>query len=185
MKIIIGLGNPGEKYEHTRHNMGFRVLDLLAEQAHVDFVKSRNYKSFVTKGEIADQSVMLMKPQTYMNSSGDAVRLIYDGTYIPLEHFLVVCDDFQLPHGKLRIRRMGSSGGHNGLQSIIDRLGSNKFARLRLGLGAPAVDDYRKFVLNRFTKAEEKQNKEILDRAVEAVQCWLADGVDKCMTRFN
>lgn len=185
MKIIIGLGNPGDQYGRTRHNLGFRVVDMLAGQADIKLARSRYFKAYAGKGVIGDEPVMLAKPLTYMNNSGQAVKSIVDYTKAPLEKLLVVCDDFQIPHGKLRIRRQGSSGGHNGLESIIGLLGGEQFSRLRIGLGGPAGADPKKFVLGNFTRAEEKLNKEILDRAVQAVQCWLKDGIEKAMTRFN
>lgn len=185
MKIIIGLGNPGDQYGRTRHNLGFRVVDMLAGQADIRLARARYFKAYAGKGIIGDEPVMLVKPLTFMNNSGQAVKSIVDYAKAPLGKLLVVCDDFQIPHGKLRIRRQGSSGGHNGLESIIGLLGGEQFPRLRIGLGGPASVDPKKFVLGNFTRTEEKLNKEILDRAVQAVQCWLKDGIEKAMTRFN
>lgn len=185
MKIIIGLGNPGEQYRRTRHNLGFRVVDLLAGQADIKLARSRYYKAYAGKGVIEDEPVILAKPFTYMNNSGEAVRNILEYTKDMPENILIICDDFQLPHGTIRIRRQGSSGGHNGLESIIGLLGTEHFPRLRLGLGAPPGINPKRFVLGNFTKLEEKLNKEILDRAAHAAQCWLKNGIDKAMTRFN
>ncbi|MFH1226295.1 MAG: aminoacyl-tRNA hydrolase [Planctomycetota bacterium] len=185
MRIIIGLGNPGEKYERTRHNLGFRVIDLLAQKNNIDLAKSRYYKSHTGKGVIGDEKVMLVKPNTYMNLSGEAVQSIFTDTGEALENFLIICDDFQLPHGKVRIRRQGSSGGHNGLESIIQLLGTEKFPRLRIGLGASAGIDHKRFVLANFTRVEERQNKEIIETAAQAVECWVKNGVEKAMTGFN
>ncbi|MFA5794990.1 MAG: aminoacyl-tRNA hydrolase [Candidatus Brocadiia bacterium] len=185
MKIIIGLGNPGEKYERTRHNLGFRVIDFLAEQNNIGLAKSRYHRSYTGKGNIGDEKVMLVKPATYMNLSGEAVQRLFADTGEALENFLIICDDFQLPHGAMRMRRQGSSGGHNGLESIIQLLGDEKFPRLRIGLGAPVGVEHKRFVLSNFTRAEEKQNKEVIETVAQAVDCWVKDGIEKAMTSFN
>lgn len=183
MKVIVGLGNPGQKYTRTRHNLGFRVIERLKKEA--DPITRKRFKSEISRQEIAGQEVMLIKPLTYMNNSGRVVRQVIDATGEPLENLLVICDDFQLPFGKLRIRRGGSSGGHKGLESIIQHLQTDEFPRLRIGINSPANQDPVEFVLARFSGSEEKQLKTVIEHIVEAVKVWISSGLEAAMNRFN
>ncbi|MBI4835374.1 MAG: aminoacyl-tRNA hydrolase [Planctomycetes bacterium] len=184
MKIIVGLGNPGLKYKHTRHNLGFKVIDSLTEAKDIDLRKSsRNYEA--GKGTIEGNQIMLVKPLTFMNNSGIAVSALVTKTGAKPDELLVICDDFQLPPGKLRIRRGGSSGGHKGLESIIAALGTDEFARLRIGVGLPGNMDAAEFVLMNFRKAELAEIIPAIERATEAVCEWVANGIDKSMNKYN
>jgi peptidyl-tRNA hydrolase, PTH1 family len=194
MKLIAGLGNPGKEYSRTRHNVGFRVLDLLAERLNESFDRSK-FKGEYATAELAgageDGKLLLVKPQTYMNLSGETV-LGFSGYYkVAVEDVLVVVDDVALPLGSLRIRRGGSAGGHNGLKDIALRLGSQEFARLRIGVGGRAEGDERKpenladHVLGKFSAAEEEVLKEKLKLAADACECWAKQGVEAAMNRFN
>ncbi|MDZ7314979.1 MAG: aminoacyl-tRNA hydrolase [candidate division KSB1 bacterium] len=182
--LIVGLGNPGRRYEKTRHNVGFMVVDRLAERWDVRFRKLNSYEL----GEVLwkDERVFLAKPLTYMNNSGFAVSELVRYYRIELNRLLVILDDVELPFGRLRIRRQGSSGGHNGLDSIITQLGSKEFARLRIGIGNEyAKRDMVDFVLSPFSKNEQEELESVLIRAVEAVQVFIENGVDQAMNRFN
>ena len=185
MKLIVGLGNPGRKYEQTRHNVGFAVLAVLARKF-LAAVPRERFHAEVVELTISDEQVLLVAPQTYMNASGRSVRAAIDFYKLPLENLLVVCDDFHLPTGKLRFRSRGSSGGQKGLQNIIEQLGSEGFGRLRLGVG-PVPDrwDPADFVLGKFTNEEKPQIEVAIATAAEAVNCWLTEGIDECMNRFN
>jgi PTH1 family peptidyl-tRNA hydrolase len=184
MKIIVGLGNPGLKYKNTRHNLGFKVLDSLAEAKDIDLRKSsRNYEA--GKGTIEGNQVMLVKPLNFMNNSGIAVSALVTKTGAEPDDILVVCDDFQLPLGKIRMRRDGSSGGHKGLESIIGSLGTGNFPRLRIGVGLPGNMDAAEFVLMSFKKAELDEINRAIEQATEAVCEWVANGIDKSMSKFN
>jgi PTH1 family peptidyl-tRNA hydrolase len=178
---VLGLGNPGEKYRSTRHNVGYRVVEALT--GGTEFGR-RRFKSRVAEVTIGGKRVLLCKPQTYMNRSGQAARAVLDFYKLGPAEVLVVCDDFNLELGRLRARRGGSAGGHNGLESVISELGTREFPRLRLGIGTArggAVD----FVLGGFRAAEEEVISAAVDRAAEAVRCWAAEGIDGCMNRFN
>jgi PTH1 family peptidyl-tRNA hydrolase len=198
--IIIGLGNPGKKYELTRHNVGFMVIDNLADSAEfsgvaVTFRMKEQYQALVNKGTISGDKALLVKPQTYMNRSGQAVAGIMQNLSEPIGGLLVISDDYNLPFGAIRFRRDGSSGGHKGLQSIIEQLGNNKFHRLRIGIGLPCLPacpvgrpervEPAGFVLERFTKAEEKEMKQIIPRAVDAIVFYMQNGIEKSMNRYN
>lgn len=190
MLIIIGLGNPGKKYELTRHNVGFMVIDKLADSAEFSgvagaFRMKEQYQALVNKGVISGDKAMLVKPQTYMNRSGQAVAGIMQNLSEPIGELLVISDDYNLPFGAIRFRRDGSSGGHKGLQSIIEQLGDNKFHRLRVGVGLPERVDPVEFVLERFTKAEEKEMREIISRSVEAIIFYIKNGIEKSMNKYN
>lgn len=184
MKIIVGLGNPGTKYKNTRHNLGFEVIDNFAREKHISF-KINKFKAATGKGTIDLDEVILVKPLTYMNNSGVAVREIVNKTNIPLDNLLVVCDDFQLPLGKIRIRQNGSSGGHNGLDSIIQNLGSSDFPRLRIGIGEPANHDAVEYVLDNFSRAERREINETIERIVNAIREWIVNGIESSMNKFN
>lgn len=179
-RLIVGLGNPGREYDRTRHNVGFMVLDLLAREAGADFRPGKGWKADVARaGE-----VHLCKPQTYMNLSGQAVRTMSAFYKIPQEQILVVLDDMALPLGKLRLRPSGSAGGHNGLRSIIEQMGTQEIARLRVGIG-DAHGDAIGHVLGRFSPAEEDGLAEALYRSTAAIACVQEKGLPAAMNLFN
>ena len=184
--LLVGLGNPGSKYESTRHNMGFLAVDKLAEVEHFKFSKLR-FKAWTATAELGGEKVLVMKPQTYMNLSGEAVGEAARFYKIPPEHVLVISDDISLPLGKLRIRGGGSAGGHNGLKNIIAHLGSDRFPRIKVGVGMPENADYdiADWVTGRPMGAEQKPLMEALDKAVAAVPVVIRDGVEKAQNRFN
>ena len=184
--LVVGLGNPGAKYEHTRHNMGFLTVDLLAEQAGVKLNKVK-FKSAYNIIPFAGSKCLVMKPQTYMNLSGEAVREAVQFYKIPADHVLVIYDDVSLPVGKLRVRPTGSAGGHNGLKNIILHLGTDQFPRLRVGVGEKPHPDYdmADWVLGKFVGEDKKTVDAAVKRAADAIECILADGLDKGMNRFN
>ena len=184
--LVVGLGNPGPKYEWTRHNMGFQVIDQLADRADIP-VQKLKFQALTNTALIGGQSVLLMKPTTYMNLSGQAVGQAARFYKIPPERVLVISDDVALPQGKLRIRRSGSAGGHNGLKDIIAHLGSDQFPRVKVGVGGkPHPDsDMADWVLSTFTGEDRKAMEEAIDRAADAVTCLLEQGVDKAMAKFN
>ncbi len=184
--LVVGLGNPGPKYEWTRHNVGFLVIDQLADRADIP-VQKLKFQALTNTALIGGQSVLLMKPTTYMNLSGQAVGQAARFYKIPPERVLVISDDVALPQGKLRIRRSGSAGGHNGLKDIIAHLGGDQFPRVKVGVGGkPHPDsDMADWVLSTFTGADRKAMEEAIDRAADAVTCLLEQGVDKAMAKFN
>lgn len=184
--LLVGLGNPGAKYESTRHNMGFLAVDKLAEKEGFKFNKLR-FKAWTATVELGGEKVMVMKPQTYMNLSGESVGQAARFYKIPPERVLVISDDIALPAGKLRIRGGGSAGGHNGLKNIIAHLGSDCFPRIKVGVGMPdhADHDIVDWVIGRPMGAEQKPLMEALDRAVDAVPVVIRDGVDKAQNLFN
>lgn len=185
MKLVVGLGNPGKKYEHTRHNVGFDVLSLLARRHGADRPKGR-FSGETSEIQLANQKVMLLLPLTYMNASGQSVVAARDFFKLELEEILVVCDDFQLPLGKLRIRSSGSSGGQKGLDDCIRRLGSPEFARLRLGIGpVPPQWQVVDFVLGHFVPEDRAEVDNMLVRAADAVEAWVVGGVVSAANRFN
>jgi len=185
MFLIVGLGNPGSEYAYTRHNLGFMLIDKLALAAGIT-VKRRECQSLVGMGKIADQRVMLVKPQTFMNLSGEAVSCLHRKSETEGGPVIVISDDLALPFGAIRLRERGSAGGHNGLKSIIGTLGTNEFIRLRIGIQPEhPLSDARKFVLSEFSGTEKEKLDEVLDRAAEAVQSVLRDGVTKAMSLFN
>jgi peptidyl-tRNA hydrolase, PTH1 family len=185
MKLIVGLGNPGRKYERTRHNVGFEVLDAVAARCDSPSPKEK-FNGRVTEATIAGQRTVLLWPHTLMNLSGRSVGAAVEFYQVPLVDVLVVCDDFNLPLGKLRLRSQGSAGGQKGLDDIIVRLGSEQFTRLRIGIGpVPDAWDAANYVLGRFTKTERPAIDESVARAAEAVECWIADGIETSMAQFN
>ena len=184
VKIVVGLGNPGPQYEETRHNVGWMVLDRIAERAGWDGrVKSRDAAA-VVRGRRGDLDLALVKPMTFMNLSGLAVRKVLAREHTPLGDLLVVVDDFALPLGRLRLREEGSAGGHNGLRSIIAEMGTQQFARLRVGIGEPthsALDH----VLSRFDGSERADLDRVLDAAADAVEEWALQGPTRAANRWN
>ena len=186
LKLIVGLGNPGKNYENTRHNLGFLVAKHFAEQHHLKFRSSSRCKGLVAEGLVADVNVCLLLPLTFMNNSGVAVKEIAAKKGIALENIFIVCDDFNLGFGQLRIRRQGSDGGHNGLSSVLYHLGENTFPRLRLGIGAPPDgEDAADFVLQKFTRNESKQLDPFIEEAADCCLVWLTQEMEKVMSQFN
>ena len=181
--LIVGLGNPGPKYEFTRHNAGFLCMDLLAQQLGVKIDRIK-FKSVVADVAIEGSRCILMKPQTFMNNSGEAVRDAANFYKIPPEHIIILFDDISLPPGKLRIRRKGSDGGHNGIKNIIAHLGTDKFPRVKVGVGAPE-HDIVDWVIGSFSAQERKVIDGVLDRALGAAECIITDGVSAAQNRYN
>ena len=184
--LIVFLGNPGPRYEMTRHNAGFMAADAMAKEKNVNINKAR-FKALTATCDIGGESVLLMKPQTFMNLSGDAVAQAAKFYKIPPEHVIVVSDEISLPIGKLRIRTKGSAGGHNGLKDIIAKLGTDAFPRVRIGVGAPPHPDYdmADWVLSTFKNQDAEDMLAAAARAAEAVQCYITQGADRAMNRFN
>ena len=184
--LVVGLGNPGEKYENTRHNVGFLTVDELAERARVP-VQKLKHRALTNTLEVGGVKVLLMKPVTYMNLSGEAVGEAARFSKLPPERVLVISDDVSIPLGKLRIRKGGSAGGHNGLKNIILHLGTDQFPRLRVGVGEKPHPDYdmADWVLGKFTGEDKKTMDAAVKRAADAIECILAEGLDRGMNRFN
>lgn len=183
MKAIVGLGNPGREYSGTRHNVGFQVIDILAKRMHLT-VKNHYRQSLYTQGELEGKSVILVKPVTYMNNSGAAVKQVLEKWKLKPEDILIISDDVNLPLGKLRLREGGSAGGHNGLKSIIALLGTDDFPRLRIGVGSPG-SDMIEHVLGHFNNAERLEIHQAEERAVETIEAILRDGIEQAMNQFN
>ena len=185
MYLIVGLGNPGREYEHTRHNAGFDAIDVLAGKLGVD-VKEKKHKGLCGKGMIAGEKVILLKPQTFMNLSGESVRAAADFYKIDAEHMIVLYDDIDLDVGKLRVRAKGSAGGHNGIKNIIAHMGTQEFPRVRIGVGAkPDRMDLADYVLGRFSQVERPVMEDAFEEAAEATIAVVEDGIDAAMNRFN
>lgn len=185
MKIVVGLGNPGKQYEATRHNVGFDTLRLLAEQWDAEAPKSK-FDSMVAEARVDSQRTLLVWPQTFMNRSGSAVRQAAAFYKSPLEELLVICDDFALDVGRLRIRAKGSSGGQNGLKDVAQQLGTEEYTRLRIGVGpVPGGRNAADFVLGRFAAKERELVDVTIADAAAAVACWATSGVTEAMNRFN
>jgi PTH1 family peptidyl-tRNA hydrolase len=184
--LLIGLGNPGREYRLNRHNAGYMVLDRLVERHRLVGFTKRQAKALITTGVIQDVPVVLAKPQTYMNLSGQAVSSLLRFYQLPLEQLLVIVDDIDLPFGTLRLRPNGGSAGQGGLKSIIEQLGSEDFPRLRLGIGRPPGSKAAaNYVLKDFRGEELDALGATLDSAAEAVECFLRDGIVTAMNRFN
>ena len=185
MKIIVGLGNPGRRYENTRHSLGFRVLDGLAGALACEF-KREKHQGLQAQAMVDSEKLLLVKPQTYMNLSGACVAPVTRNAIQSASDLLVVVDDVNLPLGKLRVRAGGSAGGHNGLKSIIERLGTDAFHRLRVGVGDERDGrDLAGHVLAKFHPQERPIVEEAVERAVDAVQCWIRSGVERAMSQYN
>ena len=184
--IVVGLGNPGPKYDWTRHNVGFLVVDELADRANIP-VQRVKYKALTNTTKLGGKSVLLMKPVTYMNLSGEAVGQAARFYKVPPERVLVISDDVSLPQGKLRIRRSGSAGGHNGLKNIIAHLGTDQFPRVKVGVGnKPRPDsDMAAWVLGKFTGPDREAMEAAVKKAADAVTCLFEQGADKAMAQFN
>ena len=184
--LIVFLGNPGPKYQGTRHNAGFMTADVVARQAGVRIDRLK-FQALTATAVLGDTSVLLLKPQTYMNLSGNAVQQAAAFYRIPLDHILVISDDVSLPVGKLRIRREGSAGGHNGLKDIIAKCGGSQFPRIKIGVGAPPHPDYdmADWVLGTFQNQDAVLMEQATKQAAEAITILLRDGIDQAMQRFN
>lgn len=184
--IIVGLGNPGSEYERTRHNVGFRTVDLLAKQAEVKIDRAK-FRALTRTTTLAGQKVLLLKPETYMNRSGEAVQLAAMFYKVPISHILVLSDDISLPVGKIRVRAEGSAGGHNGLKSIIEQLDSQDFPRVRIGVGAKPHPDYdlADWVLSNFTPEEEILLIPAIEHAAAAVLELIQNGPQSAANRYN
>ena len=183
MKLIVGLGNPGPKYQGTRHNVGYAVVDELAARWSID-VAGQKFHGRFGLGEIKGERAALLKPETYMNLSGKSVLAAGRCYKLEASDLLVVSDDLALPPGRIRIRQQGSSGGHKGLKNISERLGGDDWCRLRIGVGE-AFGEATSYVLGRFAPSEEALMQRVFGRAAEAVACWVADGAEAAMTAFN
>ena len=184
--LVVFLGNPGPKYECTRHNAGFMAADALAKDKGISINRSR-FKALTATVDMGGESVLLMKPQTYMNLSGEAVIQAVKFYKIAPENVIVVSDEMSLPIGKLRIRTKGSAGGHNGLKNIIAHLGTDSFPRIRIGVGAPPHPDYdvADWVLSVFRNKDAEEMAHAAKRAAEAVECYVLHGPERAMNRFN
>ena len=184
--MIVGLGNPGRQYERTRHNTGFRAVDRLAERLNIRLDKAK-FSALLGQGTWNGCRVILLKPQTFMNLSGQAVSEAARFYKIPADHVLVISDDVSLPAGKLRIRGGGSAGGHNGLKNIILHLGTENFPRLRVGVGSPPHPDYdmADWVLSSFKGKDAEDILAAAARAAEAVECYITKGADRAMNLYN
>jgi PTH1 family peptidyl-tRNA hydrolase len=185
MKIVVGLGNPGQRYAETRHNIGWMVLDRLADRAGISGRARARDAAATAAARYDGLELLLVKPTTFMNESGVAVRKALARERAPLEEMLVVIDDFALPFGRLRMREGGSAGSHNGLRSIIGELGTDSFARLRVGIGEPLRDRARDHVLSRFSPSERESLDELLEAAAEAVEDWARSDVSTAANRWN
>lgn len=186
MYVIAGLGNPGSRYEKTRHNVGYQVVDRLALRYHIEF-SQKKHKAVCGTGVIEGQKVLLVKPQTYMNLSGESVWEVMDYYKLdPEKELLVIYDDISLEPGKLRIRKKGSAGGHNGIKNIILHLGTQVFPRIKVGVGEkPEGYDLADYVLGHFSGEEEEKMREAFDRAAQAAVSVLTEGAEKAMNEFN
>ena len=184
MYIIVGLGNPGKQYENTRHNMGFLAVDLLAEKYNIDVNKIK-FKALVGEGRIAGQKVLLVKPQTYMNLSGEAVRQAMDFYKIDPEELIVIYDDIDIPTGTFRIRKKGSPGTHNGMRNIFQHIQTNDFPRIRVGIGSGKKDNLAGYVTGGISKSEQEILADVLKSSADAAACIIEKGIDKAMNEYN
>lgn len=184
MKVVVGLGNPGPKYAGTRHNVGFDVVDYLAAAPGTSAFKER-FQAFVAEQRDGGETFLLVKPLTFMNLCGRSVRAVVDFYKLPLTDLLIVSDDFNLPLGKLRVRAKGSHGGQNGLRDIQQQLGTDEYARLRIGVGQPEPGDAVDFVLSKFKPGERAAATDAVANAAQAALVWARNGIEACMNRFN
>ena len=184
MKLIVGLGNPGLEFSRHRHNVGFRCVNAFARRHRLSFSRSQS-RARVARGVVAGEEVVLARPQTFMNRSGLAVAGLVKGLRITPSDLLVIYDDMDLLLGTVRLRPGGSAGGHHGMESIIAALGSQEFPRLRVGIGRPGGGDVISYVLDGFSPEEDREVEKAVATAVEAVECYLAEGLEEAMNRFN
>lgn len=183
-KLIVGLGNIGDKYKFTRHNAGFMAVDLWAINENAQFKQDSKLKCFITKIKFNSEDIFLIKPTTFMNLSGEAVRAVSDYYKIDIQDIIIIYDDISLDIGRIRLRSSGSDGGHNGIKSIIKHLGTNKFNRVKIGIG-PQIGPSENYVLQNFPKESLDTLKDALNRTVEATKSILTDGIDKAQNKFN
>ncbi len=184
MKIIVGLGNPGREYKDTRHNIGYMVLEELSRRYPLEKQDSK-FDAVIGHVRIGQEKVLLVKPLTYMNLSGKSVQPLVHWYKLDLDHLMVVCDDMDLPPGTIRIRMKGGSGGQRGLNSIIDRLGTKEFARMRIGIGRPERADAVDWVLGRFIGNEKDDMAEAVKKAADALVKWVECGINEAMNAYN
>lgn len=184
MYIIVGLGNPEDKYAGTRHNIGFDVINYFAEDKNIE-MRKRKHKAIIGEGFIEREKVMLVKPQTFMNLSGESVVEIVNYYDIPLENLLVIYDDIDLERGILRLRRKGSAGTHNGMRSILSQMQNDKFPRLRVGIGRPERGDLIDFVIGKLSSEERKHMGQAVKKAAQAVEVFITSGITEAMNQFN
>ena len=185
--LIVGLGNPGAEYARTRHNAGFMVVERLAKGWRAEWALDERFRSRLAKAERSGRRLVLCEPQTFMNLSGEAVGRLKEFFRVPLTHLLMIVDDADLPLGEIRLRKQGSSGGHHGLESVEQQLGTRVYPRLRIGIGR-TVNGGREIsghVLSRFSAAEAGLMEKVLDRAAGQAECWLDAGIEKAMSQFN
>nr|MBC7245444.1 aminoacyl-tRNA hydrolase [Chloroflexota bacterium] len=184
MKLIVGLGNPGPSYAKNRHNVGFQCVERFIRRHGLTHARAM-FKALVTTGQVGNIRVVLARPLTFMNLSGQAVRPLLRWYHIALPDLLVVYDDLDLPLGKIRLRQRGSSGGHKGMRSIIEALGSEDFPRLRIGIGRPISGDPQDYVLSDFTPDESTLMEEAYERAIAAIELFISEGIVAAMNKFN
>ena len=186
MHLIVGLGNPGAEYAKTRHNAGFLLVEKLAAQWKTNWANERKFMARVAKAERSGKKVLLCEPQTFMNLSGEAVGSVINFYQVPLGNVLVAVDDADLPFGEIRLRPGGGSGGHHGLESLTQHLGSKEYARLRIGIGRKSdAREITNYVLGKFDSSENEMLEKILERAAGQIECWLGHGLQKAMNQFN
>lgn len=183
--LIVGLGNPGSAYDETRHNVGYRIVETLAEKHRLKFKHAQELIGDVAQGEIGGKQSVLLLPTTYMNSSGVAVKRCVDRFKVPMDHLMVVCDDIALDLGTMRVRSKGSPGGHNGLKSIQAHLTTEHYARLRVGISLPGQENLEDYVLGKFSQEERKAIEEMTTKAVEVLELWMAAGIAMAMRTAN
>jgi PTH1 family peptidyl-tRNA hydrolase len=184
IKMVVGLGNPGKEYVDTRHNIGFRVIDSLAESLKID-VRKKKFNACLGSGEFADKKVILLKPMQFMNCSGQAVATAAGFYKLALINLLVVTDDMALPPGRIRVRMKGSAGGHNGLADVIEKLSTENISRLRIGIGQSDEGMAYDYVLSKPTEADKPLLEKAITKAQDAVLCWVEYGIRATMNKFN
>ncbi|MCJ7776727.1 MAG: aminoacyl-tRNA hydrolase [Sedimentisphaerales bacterium] len=184
IKMVVGLGNPGEEYVDTRHNVGFRVIDVLADVLRID-VRKKRFGACLGSGEFADKKIILLKPMRFMNCSGEVVATAAGFYKLASSNLLVVNDDMALPPGRIRVRMKGSAGGHNGLADVIEKLGTENISRLRIGIGQSDEKEAYDYVLDKPTEAERPLLDEAIAKARDAVLCWIEYGIKATMNKFN
>ena len=184
MYVICGLGNPGKEYEATRHNMGFLTMDVLSERLGIQ-IKKLKFKALYGEGTVNGEKVMLVKPQTFMNNSGDALREIMTFYKVPAENIMVVYDDIDLPCGSVRVRPFGGSGTHNGMRSVVYQLQTDRFPRVRVGVGSNGQIPLMSFVIGKWTEEERPLIADAVLKAADACELWLNKGIQECMNKIN
>ncbi len=185
MRLVVGIGNPGKEYLGTRHNAGFEVVERVASRNAMAFERDRRLNAAVARGRVGSEEVWLVEPHTYVNLTGPVVSRLSRERELPLEHVLLVVDDFNLPLGTVRLRAAGSAGGHNGMRSVVAALGTEEFPRLRIGIGEAPPGGSVEFVLTRFRPSEKKTIEDAYDRAADCVEDWVRLGTQAAMNRHN